>query len=265
MNKLAETLNKFTEKAEILVILGSGLDEYLHKTDIIKSLSLAKILDVKTDETIGHKGIVYLVKINNKNVYLLSGRKHYYENPNDKTMREIIQAFAYVGVKTLIVTNASGGMNPNFKPGDIMVIEDHINMMGRNPLVGDNNNDLGPRFVDMSEAYDKGYRDLIKFIAKKVTIEIKQGIYVSYLGPSYETPAEIRAFRMLGGDAIGMSTVPEVIVARHANIKVLGISVITNMASGISKSKLTHEEVLKTSAASLSKFSILLTEFINKL
>lgn len=262
MNKLVEKLNQLKEKSEILIILGSGLNEFLKATEIIDSLALEKVLDVKTDKSIGHVGIIYLVKVKDKYVYILSGRKHYYENPSDKTMRSIIQAFAYLGIKTLIVSNAAGGMNESFKPGDIMIIDDHINMLGRNPLVGDNNNDLGPRFVDMSEAYDKNYRNLIDQISKDLAIDIKHGIYMSYLGPSYETPAEIKAFRMLGGDAIGMSTVPEVIVARHASIKVLGISIITNMASGISKEKLSHEDVLKTSQKSLSRFSNLLTSFL---
>ncbi|MCF7924614.1 MAG: purine-nucleoside phosphorylase [Candidatus Izimaplasma sp.] len=265
MKKLIKKLNSFKGKANVLVILGSGLNEFINETDIVESFSLSKILGIKTDTSIGHNGNIHLVKLAKKYIYILEGRKHYYENPSDKTMREIIQAFAYIGIETLVVTNAAGGMNPEFKPGDIMMIDDHINMLGRNPLVGENNNDLGPRFVDMSVAYDKNYRKLIDKIAKELTIDLKHGIYVSYLGPSYETPAEIKAFRLLGGDAVGMSTVPEVIVARHAGIKVLGISIITNMASGISKEKLSHDDVLKTSKKALSKFSDLLINFLKQL
>lgn len=262
MNKLVEKLNSYKVKSQILIILGSGLNEYVESLEVIDSFNIKDIFNIKTDESIGHKGIVYLAKSSEKVIYIMSGRVHYYEGTEDNVMRDIIQSFAYSGVKTLIVTNACGGMNLDFKPGDIMLITDHINMSGRNPLVGENNNDLGPRFVDMSVAYDLEYRQMIKNISLRRQIEVKEGVYVSYLGPSYETPAEIKAFRILGGDAVGMSTVPEVILARHSGMKVLGISIITNLASGLSKSKLNHEEVLQNSRKALKNFSILLNDFL---
>ncbi len=262
MNKLVEKLNSYNINCETLIILGSGLNEYVESVEIIDSFNIKDIFNIKTDESIGHKGIVYVVKVAGKALYIMSGRLHYYEGTEDYIMRDIIQAFAYSGVKTLIVTNACGGMNLNFQPGDIMLITDHINMSGRNPLVGMNNNDLGPRFVDMSVAYDYEYRQIFKQISLEKHIDIKEGVYVSYLGPSYETPAEIKAFRILGGDAVGMSTVPEVILARHSGMKVLGISIITNLASGLSKSKLNHEEVLQNSRKALKNFSILLNDFL---
>ncbi len=265
MNKLVEKLNSLKYKSEILIILGSGLSEYVESVEIIDSFNIKDIFNIKTDESIGHKGIVYLVKAAGKVSYIMSGRVHYYEGTEDHVMRDIIQSFAYSGVKTLIVTNACGGMNLNFKPGDIMMITDHINMSGRNPLVGVNNNDLGPRFVDMSVAYDLEYRKIFKDISLENNIDIKEGVYVSYLGPSYETPAEIRAFQILGGDAVGMSTVPEVILARHSGMRVLGISVITNLASGLSSNKLNHEEVLENSKKALKDFSKLLNDFLKKL
>jgi len=156
-------------------------------------------------------------------------------------------------------------MNLDFKPGDIMVITDHINMMGRNPLVGENNYELGERFVDMTEPYDIEFRKLIDELAKKNNINLQHGVYVSYLGPSYETKAEIKAFKILGGDAIGMSTVPEVIIARHASMRVLGLSIITNMSTGISKNKLSHKEVLETSKKTVKKLSKLLVKFVQKI
>ncbi|HOO44323.1 MAG TPA: purine-nucleoside phosphorylase, partial [Bacillota bacterium] len=203
--------------------------------------------------------------LNGVPLLVMEGRKHYYEGVSDSEMRFMIQSFARIGVKQLVVTNACGGMNPDFEQGDIMLIEDHINMMGRNPLVGHNVDELGERFVDMSEPYDIEYRQLIDEIAKVENIKIQKGIYVSYMGPSYETKAEIRAFRMLGGDAVGMSTVPEVIVARHAKMRVLGLSIITNMSTGISKNKLSHEEVLETSKKSLAKLTILISRFIKRI
>lgn len=265
MNKLTLKLNEYEVKSEILVILGSGLNEYTKNLEIIDSFSLSQVYNIKTDESIGHKGLIYLAKLNNRYFFVMSGRLHYYENTSDEMMRVIIQSFAYYGVKTLIVTNACGGMNEEFKPGDIMIINDHINMSGRNPLVGKNNADLGPRFVDMSVAYDLDYRNLVKEIARKNQIKVKEGVYVSYLGPSYETPAEIRAFRLLGGDVVGMSTVPEVIVARHAGLRVLGLSVITNLASGLSKTKLNHQEVLINSQKAVANMRILLNDFIENM
>ncbi|QWC00335.1 purine-nucleoside phosphorylase [Mycoplasmatota bacterium] len=258
-------LNKFTYVPETMIILGSGINEFINALTDSESISYTDLFDLDTDESIGHKGKLHMGFIDNKAILVLEGRKHYYEGIKDSDMRLLIQSFAQIGVKNMIVTNACGGMNETYHPGDIMVIEDHINLSGRNPLVGINNDALGPRFVDMSEPYDYAFRKIIDDVAKKENIKLQHGIYVSYLGPSYETKAEIRAFRMLGGDAVGMSTVPEVILARHANMRVLGLSIITNMSTGISNQILSHDEVLKTSKKAMNKMSTLMIEFLKNI
>ncbi|MBI9009917.1 MAG: purine-nucleoside phosphorylase [Tenericutes bacterium] len=258
-------LKKFNRIPETMIILGSGINSFVNNLNDSESISYKELFNYDTDASIGHSGLLHLGYINKKSILVLEGRKHYYENVSDFDMRQMIQAFASIGVKNIVVTNACGGMNESFKPGDIMVIEDHINMSGRNPLVGLNNNDLGPRFVDMSEPYDLDFREMIDKVALKENIELQHGIYVSYIGPSYETKAEIRAFRMLGGDAVGMSTVPEVIIARQANMRVLGLSLITNMSTGITKNLLSHEEVLEVGKLSVHKLSKLLIGFLERI
>lgn len=258
-------LETFGTIPKTMIILGSGIGEFKEALKDVTSIPYHELFDFKTDASIGHLGMMHLGRLVGHEIIVLEGRLHYYEGSSDSKMRELIQSFAAIGVKNLIVTNACGGMNESFTPGDIMVIRDHINMMGRNPLVGTNNNSLGERFVDMSEPYDLKFRTLIQEVAKTEKISLQEGVYVSYLGPSYETKAEIRMFRMLGGDAIGMSTVPEVIVARHASMRVLGLSVITNMATGISKNKLSHQEVLETSQKAVGTLTRLLTGFITRL
>jgi len=258
-------LKKFKQIPSTMMILGSGINAFVENLEDSIAYSYKEVFGFLTDESIGHKGNLHLGYLSKKPIIVMEGRKHYYEDVSDLDMRSMIQSFASIGVKNIIITNACGGMNESFSQGDIMVIEDHINMMGRNPLVGQNNNSLGERFVDMSEPYDIEFRKMIDDIAKEENILLQHGVYVSYIGPSYETKAEIRAFRMLGGDAVGMSTVPEVIVARHANMRVLGLSLITNMSTGISKTKLSHEEVLETSKQSLGRLSTLLIRLIESL
>ncbi len=257
--------DKFNEIPTTLIILGSGINEFINNLEERSKISYQEIFNFETDISIGHSGNLYMGYINNIPILVMEGRKHYYEGVKDEEMRKMIQSFSAIGIQNLIVTNACGGMNLDFKPGDIMVITDHINMMGRNPLVGENNSNLGPRFVDMTEPYDLKFRELIDKIANKENIKLQHGVYVGYLGPSYETKAEIKAFKILGGDAVGMSTVPEVLIARHSNLRVLGLSIITNMSTGISKNKLNHEEVLETSKKTVKKLSKLLVEFIQKI
>lgn len=258
-------LDKFNQIPENLIILGSGINEFVDNLSDSTNISYSKLFNFHTDESIGHKGTLHLGYLNDKPLLIMEGRKHYYEDVSNSDMRLMIQSFARIGVKNIIITNACGAMNITYEPGDIMVITDHINLMGKNPLVGDNANDLGPRFVDMSEPYDLELRKIILQIAKEQGLKLRQGVYVSYLGPSYETKAEIKAFRMLGGDVVGMSTVPEVIIARHANMRVLGLSLITNMSTGISKTKLSHEEVLEIGKKSVNKLSKLIIEFIGRI
>jgi purine-nucleoside phosphorylase len=195
---------------------------------------------------------------------VLSGRFHYYEG---RSLAEIIYPIHVVdalGVKALIVTNAAGGINPQYKPGDLMVIEDHINFMGVNPLIGGVNGN-GVKFIDMSQTYSPRLREKLDAAAEKLQIPIWRGVYLATTGPNYETPAEIKAFAWIGADAVGMSTVPEVIIARYHNIEIAGISCITNLAAGISSKKLSHDEVLEVGRASQEKLAKLLTEFAGML
>ena len=193
------------------------------------------------------------------------GRFHYYEGHHINEVTFPVRVMKLYGVETLIVTNAAGGVNTMLYPGDLMIIKDHINLMGTNPLIGKNEDKFGPRFPDMSDIYCKEIRDLIKTSMKNLNISIKEGVYTAFTGPSYETPAEIRMVSITGGDTVGMSTAPKAIVATHMGMKVGGISCITNMASGISKEKLSHKEVIDTSNAVKSNFISLLSDLITRL
>jgi purine-nucleoside phosphorylase len=175
-----------------------------------------------------------------------------------------VRVMKALGAESLLVTNAAGGVNWNFAPGDLMAITDHINYMGTNPLIGENDDDLGPRFPDMSEAYDKEYIATLKRVARRLDIDLKEGVYVGFTGPTYETPAEIRFVRTIGGDAVGMSTVPEVIVANHSGMRVLGISTITNLAAGMQKN-LNHAEVVETTERVKESFKTLVKETLKEL
>lgn len=265
MNILKELVKKkFSIIPETMIILGSGINDFIEQLEDSESISYQELFHVDTDQSIGHSGRLHLGYINKKPILVLEGRKHYYEDVTDQDMRLMIQSFAKIGVKNMVVTNACGAMNEFFKPGDIMVIEDHINLMGRNPLVGMNDS-IGPRFPDMSEPYDLTFRKIVDEVAKNESVNLQHGVYVGYLGPSYETKAEIKAFRMLGGDVVGMSTVPEVIIGRHASMKILGLSVITNMSTGITNNKLNHQEVLIEGKKAVAKLSKILVGFLAKI
>ena len=194
----------------------------------------------------------------------MQGRCHLYEGHSISDVAFPVRILGSLGISRLIVTNAAGGVNTAFQPGDLMLITDHINMMGENPLAGPNLDELGPRFPDMSEAYDAAMRNIALEVAHQNEIILRQGIYIGFRGPSYETPAEIRMCRTLGADAVGMSTIPEVIVANHMGIRVLGISCITNMAAGILPPKLTHDAVLDTAKKAGDKFKKLLQGIIRR-
>ncbi|MDD4987507.1 MAG: purine-nucleoside phosphorylase [Candidatus Izemoplasmatales bacterium] len=248
-------------RPEILVILGSGFSRLV---DLIKKstrISTHVIPHFPCGNVQGHPGNLYVGSLGKTSVYCLQGRPHYYEGWNDADMRFAIQLFAHLGVKRLIVTNACGSMNPEILPKDMMLIKDHINMMGRNPLVGEEDNDFGSRFVDMTDPYDPEFLELAETVAKKMKINYHKGVYVGYLGPSYETKSEIQCFRQMGGDAIGMSTVPEVIVANRCQMKVLGIASITNWATGLASEPLSHERVLERS----NQIDIVLSEWIRQI
>jgi purine-nucleoside phosphorylase len=198
-------------------------------------------------------------------VVILSGRMHFYEGYEMAEVMLLSRVIGRLGIKKLIVTNAAGGINTSFKPGDLMLISDHINLMGVNPLRGPNIDELGLRFPDMTDAYPEAMRNIAKAVAKKLGLKLQEGVYLALSGPTYETPAEIRAFRTLGADAVGMSTVPEVVAMAHMNIPVLGISCITNMAAGVLKQKLHHQEVMDTAKRVEKDFTALVLGILEAL
>lgn len=250
---------------EIGVILGSGLGDLANLVSDPIYVNYVEIPHMPVSTVKGHAGRFVFGEIQGKKVVMMQGRVHYYEG---NTMEDVvipIQIMKRLGIKTLIVTNAAGGVNTTFVPGDLMIIKDHINFAFNNPLIGRNEEEIGPRFPDMSEAYSKELIDLAEDCAINLNIRVVEGTYLMMTGPCYETPAEIRMTRLLGGDAVGMSTVPEVIAANHCGIKVLGISCITNMAAGILNQPLIHSEVIETSNKVKNKFTKLVSEIIKKI
>lgn len=233
-------------KPEVGVVLGSGLGNVMSSVDIESEIPYAEIPGAKGSTVAGHAGKMILGHVGPLPVAVLSGRMHFYEGYEMAEVVLLARIVARLGIKTLVVTNAAGGVNTSFRPGDLMLISDHINMMGVNPLRGPNIDALGERFFDMSEAYPESLRKMARDLARRLGVKLQEGVYLALSGPSFETPAEIRAYRTLGADAVGMSTVPEVIAMAHMNIPVLGISCITNMAAGILKQKLSHTEVMET-------------------
>jgi len=250
-------------KLNIAVILGSGLSNFFDKEQISQTISYEELPDFPQPTIEGHTGKIVFGNINSKNVSCLYGRSHIYEGHNPSKLSNPIRVLKDLGCKLLIITNAAGSLSKNMPPGSLMLIKDHINWSGFNPLIGPNNESYGPRFSDMSNAYDDYYREQIKSIAEKENQKLFEGIYCMYSGPNFETPAEIRALQIIGGDAVGMSTVPEVIVANHCGISVLGISIITNYAAGMNKTKLSHQETLDQASLAEEKFLNLIKNFIS--
>ncbi|MEK6705256.1 MAG: purine-nucleoside phosphorylase [Bdellovibrionota bacterium] len=250
---------------ELGVILGSGLGAV---ADCMTDSTVIPYTDIPSfhGTTIeGHAGSMIIGLFEGVPTVFLQGRFHLYEGYSMEDVAFPTRTICGLGIKTLILTNAAGGVNNRFRPGDLMLIEDHLNLMGDNPLKGPNLSQLGPRFPDLSEAYSKDCLNIMRTCAKDLSLEIHQGIYAGLLGPTFETPAEIRMYRMLGADAVGMSTVPESIVANHFGVRVAGISYISNLAAGLAKHKLTHQEVLENSHIGAEKLSRLLHAAIPKL
>ncbi len=246
------------------LILGSGLGAYADSIQNRTVIPFAELPHFPSSTVLGHSGNLIIGNAEGVSVAALQGRVHLYEGYSIKEVSFPVRVLGSLGIRRLIVTNAAGGINTAFKPGDLMLINDHINLMGANPLTGPNLDELGPRFPDMSEAYDSEMRGIALDVARQKGIPLRQGVYIGLCGPSYETPAEIRMCRALGADAVGMSTVPEAIVANHMGIRVLGISCITNMAAGILPQKLTHKEVLDTTEMTKEKFRSLLQGIISR-
>ncbi|MGZ5382134.1 MAG: purine-nucleoside phosphorylase [Thermoanaerobaculia bacterium] len=247
------------------VILGSGLGDFADGVDGRVTIPYDDIPGFPASAVVGHSGTLVAGTVRGVPTVVLSGRVHYYEGHSMPAVVFPARVLGLLGCRTVIVTNAAGGIDRSFKSGNLMLIEDHMNAFGTNPLVGANDEDLGPRFPDMSDAYRKDLRSLALAVAKRQRIPLKHGVYVGVHGPSYETPAEIRAFRALGAHAVGMSTVPEVIALNQMGIGVLGISCITNMAAGVLKQKLEHREVLETTQRVKGDFVRLLTFLVQAL
>jgi purine-nucleoside phosphorylase len=229
----------------LAIVLGSGFHHVLTELRVDNKISFEKIPGFPKPTVSGHAGELYFGHLCNTPVLILSGRAHFYEGHEMERVTFAVRALAAFGIKDLLLTNAAGGINKNFRAGDFMVLTDHINFMGANPLRGAAMPGL-PRFVDLTEAYDIKLRELL-FKAGKITrLKLQRGVYIAVSGPSYESPAEIRAFAKLGADAVGMSTVPEAIIARHCGLRVAAVSCITNLAAGIGRENLSHAEVLKT-------------------
>jgi len=247
IGQAAEMIQKRSSvRPRVGLILGSGLGILAEEIEEAVTIPYEEIPHFPISTVEGHAGRLVLGRLEGQAVVAMQGRFHLYEGYPLEAVTFPIRVMKALGVETAVITNAAGGINESFRAGDLMLIRDHINFMFRNPLVGPNDPELGVRFPDMSEAYDASLRRLARRVADEQGIELKEGVYAAMLGPSYETPAEIRMLCTVGGDAVGMSTVPEVIVARHAGIRVLGLSCIANMAAGILPQPLSHEEVMET-------------------
>ncbi|KEZ51498.1 purine-nucleoside phosphorylase [Metabacillus indicus] len=247
---------------EIGLILGSGLGVLADEIENPVKIPYEDIPNFPVSTVEGHAGQLVFGTLKGANVAAMQGRFHFYEGYDMKKVTFPVRVLKEMGVKTIIVTNAAGGVNESFEPGDLMIISDHINNMGTSPLIGPNDSDLGVRFPDMSQAYSRDLRTLAKNAASELGINVQEGVYVGNTGPAYETPAEVRLARVLGGDAVGMSTVPEVIVANHAGMNVLGISCISNMAAGILDQPLSHDEVMETTEMVKTNFLNLVKKIV---
>ena len=252
-------------KADIGVILGSGLGDYAEALEDAVKLPYSEIPGFPRSTVAGHAGMWCCGTLYGKRVVMMQGRFHYYEGYSMKDVTLPVRVMQKIGVKTLVVTNVAGGVNLGYHPGELMVIGDMFSMTAQNPLIGPNLDAFGPRFPDMSCAFDKELRALAHECANEQGFALREGVYAQMTGPTYETPAEIRMLRTLGADAVGMSTVPEVIVARHGGMRVLGISCITNMAAGILDQPLNHAEVTETANRVKGQFRNLLDRIIEKM
>lgn len=266
MQKTLDFINEKTNnfQPEVGIILGSGLGDFASEFDNI-SIPYSEIPEFENSTIQGHKGQLAFARICGKKVVMMQGRYHFYEGHSIQKVVYPIKVMKKLGVKTLIITNAAGAVNKKLKPGDFMIISDHINNLGTNPLIGANDDTLGERFPDMSEIYKKNLIDTAEKCAKQIKIKIKKGVYVASSGPSYETPTEVKMWQILGADAVGMSTVPEAIVANYCSMDVLGISCISNYAAGVSNSKLSHSEVIETTNIVKNKFKSLILKILEKI
>ena len=259
---IKENLGDFVP--EIGIVLGSGLGELADEFCDL-AIPYCEIPGFETSSVSGHKSRLVFAKINDKNVVMMQGRFHYYEGHPIQKVVLPIKVMKKLGVKTVILTNAAGGVNASFNPSDLMIITDHINHMNVNPLIGPNDDSMGDRFPDMSEVYTPELVDLVRKTATKLGIDTQEGVYMALTGPSYETPAEVKMARILGADAVGMSTVPEAIIAKWAGMNVIGISCICNSAAGVSTVALSHADVIHAANIAKDRFKVLVKEVIKNL
>ena len=250
---------------EIAVVLGSGLGALAEELKDSVVIPYADIPNFPRSTAIGHAGRLVIGKSGDLTVAAMQGRVHQYEGYSSREAAFPVRVLGRLGIKSLVLTNAAGGINPAYRQGALVVLSDHINLQGNNPLNGPNDERFGPRFPDMSEAYSRSYRRIALDAGRELGIELKEGVYAALRGPSYETPAEIRYLRAIGADLVGMSTVPEVIVARHMGIAVLGISCVTNLAAGMGEGAIDHEEVLETGKRVSATLLALLTAILPRI
>ncbi len=267
--KLNETLaaisDKYPYKPQIGIVLGSGLGNLGTEIEVEKEISYEDIPHFPVSTVEGHSGRLMFGKLGGKLVVCMAGRFHFYEGYTPQEVTYPIRVMKSLGIETLLISNAAGGMNPNFKVGDLMIINDHISFFAINPLLGPNNAELGPRFPDMSEPYNKALISKAKAIAAENNIEVKEGVYCGVTGPTFETRAEYKLLKIVGGDAVGMSTVPEVIVARHGDIPVFAMSVITDIGIREEENLITHEEVLQAAKEAEPKLTLIFKELVKGL
>ena len=251
--------------AKVAVVLGSGLGEFASSLQRPTTFAYGDIPHWPISAVVGHEGRLVMGEVAGHSVAALSGRAHYYEGHNLQTVTFATRVLGALGVEILILTNAAGGINTSFTAGDLMVIDDHINLLGSSPLMGPNDQRFGVRFPDLTDVYSPRLRRTADEVAAALALPLRHGIYAACHGPSYETPAEVRYLRAIGADAVGMSTVPEAIVARHMDLEVLGISCITNLAAGVLPQRLNHDEVLETAKRARGAFIALLSGVIGTL
>ena len=256
--------NKTKFNPEIGIILGTGLGGLVSEIEIEHTIPYNEIPNFPVSTVEGHSGRLILGTLGNKNVVAMQGRFHFYEGYTMEKVTFPVRVMKLLGIKNLIVSNASGGVNPDYEVGDLMILEDHICLIP-NPLIGENIDELGPRFPDMSEPYDKNLIKLAENIATKNNLPLKKGVYIALTGPTLETPSEYKHMRIIGGDTVGMSTAPEVIVARHMNIPCFAMSVITDLGVPGKIQKVTHEEIQKVSEVAEPKLTLIIKELISRI
>jgi purine-nucleoside phosphorylase len=257
--------SKFDREIQVALVLGSGLGGFADEIENAVKISYEEIPHFARSTVEGHAGRLVLGEVAGVAVAVQQGRFHYYEGYDLKDVTFPIRVFGLLGIKNLILTNAAGSIDSNFKPGSLMLIHDHLNLMGVNPLRGKNDERFGPRFPDMSEVYSRRLQEIAKTAAKEMDFDLRRGVYCALSGPTYETPSEIHYLRYVGADAVGMSTVPEAIVAKHQGMKILAISCVSNYAAGISEEEINHEEVMEIGKLVAETFKNLLKRVIPKI